>query len=254
MTTTPHRFDADTELRPAGGLSWTAGVGDGWVSLSGVPNGGYLMSLALRAATCALPGIEPITATAHFLRPGLVGPARLDVEVVKRGRTTSTAGVALVQGGKERVRTLVTLGGPDGGPPDFAPSAPPLPRPRGCAPSGPEVVGSASVRRRFDYRLVPTGGAGVRGWVRFADGRDPDLAAVPLVVDCFPPAVLGVLDGVRMSTLELTVHLRRPPRPGWLQAGIRSRALLHGLVEEEVELWDEDGGLVAMSRQLAQLG
>ena len=77
---------------------------------------------------------------------------------------------------------------------------------------------------------------------------------MPLVVGCFPPAVLGVLDGVTMSTLELTVHLRGRPRPGWLQARIRSRALLHGLVEEDAELWDSAGRLVAMSRQLAQLG
>jgi acyl-CoA thioesterase len=253
MTTRPHRFDTDTELRAAGELGWDADVGDGWVSLSGVPNGGFLMGLALRAAGRALPGIEPITATAHFLRPGLVGPARLDVEVVKRGRTTSTAAVRLVQEGKERVRTLVTLGGPGSGPPDFAPAAPRLPRPEDCAPSGPEVAGPASVRRRFDYRLVPADGASVQGWIRFADGRDPDLAAVPLVVDCFPPAVLAVRDGVTMSTLELTVHLRRPPAPGWLQARIRSRALLHGLVEEDAELWDSGGRLVAMSRQLAQL-
>jgi len=93
----------------------------------------------------------------------------------------------------------------------------------------------------------------VAGWIRFADGRPMDAAALPLVADCFPPAILGVLDGVAISTLELTVHLRRPPGPGWLQAAIRSRALLRGLVEEDAELWDEAGHLVAMSRQLAQV-
>jgi acyl-CoA thioesterase len=249
----PYRFDADTVLTPAGELSWTAEIRDGWVSLSGVPNGGFLMGLALRAAGAALPGVAPITATAHFLRPGLPGPARLDVEVVKRGRTTSVAAVRLVQDRKERVRVLTTLGGPDSGPPDSAPPAPPLPGPDELPEPGPEVAASASVRRRFDYRLAPVEGARIEGWIRFADGRPMDLAALPLVVDCFPPAVLGVLDGVAISTLELTVHLRRAPGPGWLQARIGSRALLNGLVEEDVELWDGSGQLVAMSRQLAQV-
>jgi acyl-CoA thioesterase len=248
-----HRFDADTALHDAGELSWTAEIGDGWVSLSGVPNGGYLMSLALLAAGRAVPGVRPITATAHFLRPGATGPVRLDVEVVKRGRTTSTAAVRLTQDGKERVRVLTTLGGPDAGPPDFTPPAPPLPGPDELPAPGPEVAAAASVRRRFDYRLAAVDGPRLEGWIRFADGREMDSAALPLVVDCFPPAVLGALEGVAISTLELTVHLRRPPGPGWLRASIRSRALQHGLVEEDADLWDAAGHLVAMSRQLAQV-
>jgi acyl-CoA thioesterase len=247
-----YRFDADTRLDPDGD-GWTTGIGDGWVSLSGVPNGGYLMSLALMAAQRALPGVDPITATAHFLRPGLIGPVRLDVEVVKRGRTTSVASVRLTQDGKERVRVLTTLGGPDSGPPDSAPAPPPIPGPADCPEPPPEVAESASVRRRFDFRLAPTDGARVAGWIRFADGRPMDRAALPLVVDCFPPAVLGTLHDVAISTLELTIHLRQAPGPGWLQARIGSQALVGGLVEEDAELWDEQGRLVAMSRQLAQV-
>src|SRR3954464_8942838 len=95
-----HRFDADTALQDAGELSWTAGIGDGWVALSGVPNGGYLLSLALLAAGRAPPGGAPVPAAAHLPRPASTGPARLDVEVVKRGRTTSTAAVRLTQDGK----------------------------------------------------------------------------------------------------------------------------------------------------------
>lgn len=54
-------------------------------------------------------------------------------------------------------------------------------------------------------------------------------------------------------TLELTVHLRDHPAPGWLACRNATRHVIDGLYEEDVEIWDSRGALVAQSRQLAIL-
>jgi acyl-CoA thioesterase len=85
--------------------------------------------------------------------------------------------------------------------------------------------------------------------MRFADGRDADIAAMPLLVDSTAPSVLEL--GVTSSTIELTVHLRARPAPGWLACRSSTRFVGGGYHEEDYEIWDSAGTLVAQSRQLA---
>lgn len=53
------------------------------------------------------------------------------------------------------------------------------------------------------------------------------------------------------ATTELTVHLRDRPAPGWLACRASTRFLIDGYHEEDFELWDRTGRLVAQARQLA---
>jgi acyl-CoA thioesterase len=55
------------------------------------------------------------------------------------------------------------------------------------------------------------------------------------------------------STLELTVQLRGHPAPGWLACRASTRYVTGGYHEEDFEIWDSTGVLVAQSRQLALL-
>jgi len=93
--------------------------------------------------------------------------------------------------------------------------------------------------------------ARIEGWVRFTDGREPDVAALPLLADVFPPALFDISDASWIPTVELTVHVRRRPAPGWIAASFRTKFLCDGYFEEDGELWDSTGRLVALSRQLA---
>ena len=85
--------------------------------------------------------------------------------------------------------------------------------------------------------------------MRFTDGRDADLLSLPLLVDSTAPSVLEL--GVASTTVELTVYLRAQPAPGWLACRQPARFVSGGYHEEDFEVWDSAGALVAQSRQLA---
>ncbi len=258
-----HRFDADTAVTRLEDGHWSARIDPGWSSIGGAPNGGYTLAVALAAASQALPGTEPLSTSVHYVKPAVSGPAEVEVEVIKRGRLKSTVSARLSQDGSERLRVLATCGerAALGWPGAFSPGPPRIPGPDGClAPPVAAAGAEATIADRFEYRVMPdtrwvsgtpSGTARIDGWIRFADGREPDVAALPLFVDAFPPAIYEVVDAALVPTLDLTVHLRQRPSPGWVQARFATRALVGGMIEEDGELWDADGRLVAMSRQLA---
>src|SRR5215203_650002 len=65
-----------------------------WTSLRGV-HGGFQAAVAVRAAEAAEPDLAVRTLAVSFLRAGTVGPAVVDVDVVRRTRTFATALIAI---------------------------------------------------------------------------------------------------------------------------------------------------------------
>ena len=53
--------------------------------------------------------------------------------------------------------------------------------------------------------------------------------------------------------LELTVHVRAVPVGTRVACVFKSRIIQGGLIEEDGEIWDQAGNLVAISRQMALL-
>lgn len=116
---------------------------------------------------------------------------------------------------------------------------------------------------RFDMRFDPAcvgwtvGAPSRRGelqaWFRLNDEREPDPVALLTVLDVLPPVTmdLGLMGWA--PTLELTAHVRGAPAPGWLQVRHVTRNVAGGMFEEDCEVWDSAGRLVAQSRQLAML-
>ena len=77
--------------------------------------------------------------------------------------------------------------------------------------------------------------------------------ALILMADSFPPPVLSSHGLVAwVPTIEMSVNIRSLPKTPWVKACFRSRYITCGLVEEDGELWDEDGNILAISRQIAQ--
>lgn len=256
-------FDADTQVEAVGTGEYAAAVTDRWHAPAG-PNGGYLLALCLRALQAELPSPDPLVVSAYYLRPARVGPAALRTEAVRSGRRTATGQVAMTQDGRENVRVLATfsdLDAADGRTAMFG-EPPALPPPEQCVdPTDAGSLPGVTIAQRMETRYARTPGW-FRGepahephmelWMRLADGRQPDLLTLSLMVDAAPPVVLDLGAG-GSTTLELTVHLRARPAPGWLACRVGTSHVLDGIHEEDVEIWDSTGMLVAQSRQIALL-
>ncbi len=267
-------FDDGVEVRPRPDGGFDAELGEGWMIGAGV-NGGMLLATvgnALRRAFGPEGHGDPLAISAYYLSASRPGPATVRADVLRTGRTMSTGQVSLVQhdaDGRpvERLRALATYGDLGVLSDDVRTTArpPEMPPPEDCVGTGlapTDFLQRASLLQRLDLRLdpscvgwavgQPSGRGLLQGWLRLADGREPDPLMLLLAVDALPPVTfdLGMLGWT--PTLELSVHLRARPAPGWLAVTHRTRNLAGGLLEEDAEVWDSAGRLVAQSRQLAR--
>lgn len=274
-------FDAGSAVsaRDGEGGVYDAELGEGW-RIGGGVNGGVLLAIAGRALAAEFGTADgdrpshpdPLAISAYYLTPGVPGPATVRTSVVRRGRAVSTGQVSLLQddgrGGEvERVRFLATYGDLASVDGDLTTSAQPpdLPPPDRCvsaAQAPPDFLKHASLLQRLDMRLdpattgwamgQPSGNGVIRGWLRMADGREPDPLMLLLAVDALPPVAFELGLPGWTPTLELTAHVRARPAPGWLRVNLTNRTLAGGFLEEDAEVWDSEGRLVALSRQLAR--
>ena len=256
------QFDDETRLRLRADGRWTGHVHPAW-NIGQNPNGGYLMSLAMSAMGRLAPEHpDPLSITVHYLRPGSAGlDCEVDAAIVRSGRSLSTARATLSQEGKPRLEVIAALGAlGEPAPPRLTVPPPSIPPPQQCIDRSGEQQGiDLPILQRLEIRLHPdeahagaAGRAQVTGWIRLRDGREPDSHAVVLFADAFPPAIFGLLGVVGwVPTLELTVHVRRRPAPGWLLGQFHTRDLADGRMIEDGKLWDSSGTLVARARQLA---
>ncbi|MFA9445991.1 thioesterase family protein [Egicoccus sp. AB-alg6-2] len=268
------RFERDTAVVEIGDGRYQGRIDEGWAVIAGAaPNGGYVMAMAARAmrAPIALP--DPVTITAHFLAPAAPGEVDMEVEVVRQGRRHATVQARMLQEGRETLRALGTfadLSAADG-PTRVDRPHPPLPRLDECLDVTTAAVEQARaggfpappILERFDHRMAPEmmgwsqgkplGRGEMGGWLRWAEEAPMDTLGLLVVADCYPPAVFNTGDSRLgwVPTIELTVQVRKRPAPGYLGAWLTTQAITAGYLEEDGEIWDADGDLVALSRQLA---
>ncbi len=261
-TFTGVNFSAATAVQPVADGRYAATVHDGW-DIGGNANGGYLMAIAVRAMTETV-GRPPLTVTGHYLRPAPAGPCDVEVATIRSGRRLATASATLSMGGKATLTLLATFGEQmPGGPSRQMESPVELPtfdesvaEPDGSQDPKPELMNRIDVRMHPDddgFRGGrPSGRTEMRGWFALANDEPIDAIALMLAADAFPPPVFNSgLPVGWVPTVELTVHVRGVPAPGPLRCAFRSRFIHDGLLDEEGEMWDSTGVLVAQSRQLA---
>ncbi|MEU8590017.1 thioesterase family protein [Streptomyces sp. NPDC048664] len=265
-------FDRDTAVTLREPGVYDIDLSAGWTIITAV-NGGYLLAVLGRALSDALPHHDPFTITAHYLTASQPGPAVIRTDVVRTGRTLSTGQASLFQYDEqgrevERIRVLASYGDLDALSDDVRTTAVPpalAPMDQCFGPQdGPAPIpGSSAITERLMIKLdpstlgwalgAPSGKGEMRAWFGLADGRDADPLSLLLTVDALPPTAfeIGIVGWV--PTVELTVHVRCRPAPGPLRVSIVTRNLAGGFLEEDAEVWDSAGRLVAQSRQLARV-
>ena len=260
----PYAFDEDTRVEAVADHRFAAAITERWNVLGGRPNGGYVMGVCLRALTRVMPLPDPLVASAFFLRPALPGPAEVRTAVLRSGRRVATGEATLHQEGKETLRVTAAFSDlrRPGGRTAILAARPALPPPEQAFDlMGGRVIPELTIGERVEYRVAawpgwargePNGRPSQEFWMRFRDGREPDLLSLASLVDAAAPPVLE-LGETGSATVELTVHLRAHPAPGWLACRATTRFVVGGYHEEDFEIWDSTGALVAQSRQLALL-
>jgi acyl-coenzyme A thioesterase PaaI-like protein len=244
-------------------------------TVAGRPHGGYLAAVLARAAGSALSGpghADPLAASVHYLASPECGPAAVQVDVLRTGRTVSQVRASMSQNGRPCVEALLTMGRLDSASTAYWTGEQPivLPEPAACVRGGPPPsIGRSGMYEHVDVLLDPAvtsfmrgepdRGGELRGWFGFTDDTPPDPVSLLLVADAMPPASLTIDNSGWVPTLELTVYVRAVPAPGPLR--VRQRAKLievppgvpGGLMDETCDVWDSRGRLVAQATQLASI-
>jgi len=263
-----HEFDQQSAVTPAGEGRYDAELAAGWMVGGGI-NGGYLLAVIGQAIRHTVPGKpDPVAISAYYLSASRPGPATVSTRVLREGGTVATVAADLSQGDAVRLTTLATFGDPASLSGDVRTTAaePDLPPVEECIPgtfAPEEVQKMAPLMERFDLRFDPRtvgwaigqpSGAGlIQAWFKLADGREPDPISLLMVVDALPPVSFDLGQFGWAPTLELSAHVRARPATGWLRVKHATRNVAGGMFEEDCEVWDSAGRLVAQCRQLARL-
>jgi acyl-CoA thioesterase len=246
----PHRFGATVSGR--------------WNGLGSGPLGGYALAICVRALQADITYPDVLSLSATFMRPTLEGSAEVRTSVLRRGAQFANSEASLYQAGKETLRVLATFTDLDkAGGRTLMLNDPPHPTPPADAVEQftPESLPGVELAEHVEYRTsepvgwfegTPGGKAQAEFWMRFRHPRSYDAPALAFFVDAAAPMVLE-LGELGSKTLDLGVHLRARAAGGWLACRGATRHVMNGFHEEDFEIWDSSGTLVAQSRQLAVL-
>ena len=245
---------ADQDI--AGARSITRLIERSWWSWMG-PQGGYVASCLLRAATPMTPeGHRPRTLSVSFLAPLSEGEVDIRTRPLRVGGSSSVVAgeigdpdspslVGFVTSAVERPgATSLVVPAPDAPDPDEVPTVEP-------------PVEMAPFVQHVEFRPVGalplTGGdaAELGGWMRLRDGQPVDAAAATILVDALPPALYATVSvPIAIPTVDMqVVYSGEQPEGGWVFGRIRTRNAWDGWCVEDSDIWSGDGRLLAQARQ-----
>lgn len=240
---------------------FTVELDSAWRSLVGI-HGGYMSALTVRGAEALVEDDRAVrTVTTSFLRPGRPGPATVRAQVVRHGRSLTTATADLVQNGHTLLTSRITFLTDREGVEWTAPVPVEVVPFAECVRIEPgidvEVAHFAMADGRIDPRRVPfTDGdeARISGYIRPLEPRVVDPAWLTMASDWFPPpAFVRVMPPTGGISIDLTTHVHRPglllAGDEWLTAEFAVTNSTGGLAVEHGRITLLDGTVVAESFQ-----
>jgi hypothetical protein len=253
-----YKFDHDVQVERTGENQFKTNISSDWNIVA--PNGGYLMAIAGKVIKSLSDYLTPLSTTAYFHRPTSPGYAELIVDSVIKNKRTITVRISLIQ----KNTVVISYTGMFTQKDAFSgmtlvQKQPKLPALSECIEiARPPLPFFKQVKLlvpgdQLDWLQGLQGKETVfSGYFSFQDNRPMDSLAVLLFVDATPPPILrktGPLAWV--PTLELTVQVRNIPTGTSLGFISKTCFTTNGLTETDIELWTEEGEIIALGRQLA---
>lgn len=252
------KFADDTSLEQIGDHRWKAQLQKGW-RIGRVPNGGYVLALLGRAISQSLNDADPLSINAFYLEPTTLGEADIQVEILRMGKGTQFATARMYQEGSLKVianaayTNLANLKGPT----NTVMTMPDVPAFDKVDVPAHNIL---EIHKTIDTRIVkgreffdtqkPTGTGEFIAYMQYVDGADIKPIDLLMFGDMMPPPSFTLVPNVGwVPTVEMTVQLRGAPAPGPILCHARSHTLIRGVTEQDCEIWDSKGDLVAVGRQ-----
>lgn len=139
-----------------------------------------------------------------------------------------------------------------------------VPPPEQCAPRPTNFPVERTIAARLEQRIVPddaTGGpAQVTGrtvlWTRVPELLEMSAAALAVLGDYVPMGIgraLGLLGKITSNSLDNTLRIVDVCASEWVLADIHVEAVSNGVGHGTVDLWSQDGTLLAIASQSAKI-
>lgn len=250
-------FAAATAVETLGGGAYAADIDATW-GVFGNANGGYLLAVMARAALHAGGCAFPYAVSASYLRPGLHGPARVDVEILRAGKTATQARVVLSQEQGPAIDATFVLGDLPSGEVALAESVELPPVPELCA-SVEERPPGIDILQRIGLRYAPgldprqPGEPRIHAWFELLTAEPPDPLHALLAADALTPSVHRLGNIGWAPTVQLTAYLHAVPAAGPLAVEALAGEVRDGWFDESMIVADATGRLIVRARQLARL-
>ena len=237
------------------------------------PHGGYLLALMNKALSSVLTHPNSINSNVYFLDRTEPKPAELHVEVIRTSRGSSMGQVRLMQNGKltclfsalcSDFQYMKGHSGLETPLPEIMNSVPEnqfkvMNYENFKAGSTPSFIQQLEMSVHPDHAWwdrdisMDVAEARCSAFLELKGGA-ADTFVLSYLSDILPPVVQNKYGSLGwVPTLTLTCNIRQLPKTNRLFIDGLAKDISNGYFEQDCNIWDMDGNLVATSRQLAKI-